>query len=85
MRARSFCDAVIPSSVALTHQAIRVTLLYEAAVKMRNLREPIAGQKRKYDREDTDVDEHYRLKVSRMNNFDRARDGDRNRDRRPRH
>ena len=38
-RASDFSDAAIPSSTALRHNAIRVTLVYEFVVKMRRLRE----------------------------------------------
>ena len=38
-RASEFGDFAIPSSVALHHSAVRVTLIYEFAVKMLKLRE----------------------------------------------
>ena len=52
-RASNFSDDMIPSSVALHHNAIRVTLLYEFVVKARKLRENEEEPKkrRKRDRE----------------------------------
>ena len=38
-RASNFGGTVIPSAVALSHRAIRVTLIYEFVVKMRGLRQ----------------------------------------------
>ena len=75
-RATLFGDSTVPSTVALTHHAIRTTLFYEAVVKMRNLRAPVAGEKRKYDRDDADAEERFRRKAARMDCLKRAYDRD---------
>ena len=70
-RASFFGDSTVPSSVALSHKAIRATLIYEAAVKLKGLREVPTSSKRKYDREDAGVEERYERKKARESDFRR--------------
>ena len=42
-RGSNFCDSAPPSAVALSHRAMRVSLIYEFVVKMRGLGEGRSG------------------------------------------
>ena len=70
-RASDFSDATVPSSTALRHNAMRVTLVYEFIVKMRRLRERPSEKRseikrKRRDRED-EGEERHRRKYARGN------------------
>ena len=74
-RASAFSGLVIPSPPALSHRAMRVTLLYEFAVQELRLRE--TSEKRKmtrYDREEEDPEARRRRKYARDEPRNQSRD-----------